>query len=246
MFEINSEQLSAIDPRVEFWGDKRLWPNEGIDHAFFATALHRVAGFIFKDQWTGSEPTTIGCQPIRTQLDTLTREHDIREATNILYHCHAGYRDRAQMCLANSQAAPLPSPDEWLVAFTISQQISDETWAAVHRFEHVLRIMELLFESGMVVAAVREHHSGYPQPIAPQIWLNECRRAWFATCQIDQQRPYSKIPVRQGGRWLVGVEVPKLVAEGGEEQRRRLARDARESQHDARDNASARRAQGDR
>ena len=76
-----------------------------------------------------------------------------------------------------NQAAPLPTPDEWQVAVAISRQLADQSWAAYNRFVRVLRLLAVLFESGLVIAALRANKYGRPVAMESSHWLNECNDA---------------------------------------------------------------------
>lgn len=171
-------------------------------HSFAARVIHDLGALLFPDTWTSEEPGVILNAPIRHRHDTATPPADVQRAARLLYHCHHGYRARADRDIASGLGLPIPSPDEWTIAHGVSQQLWDAAVTAFNRYRTVIDTLVSLFELGIVVAASRPNLAGDFRPIAPGDWLNECYPSWFATCQLDPIMPYIRVPVREGGGWL--------------------------------------------
>lgn len=195
-------QFPAIDPRVEFWSDVGRWPRETYRHSFLANVVHNLGKLLFRETWTGEEPATVIVYPIRPVLDTATSPADIEMAVLILRANHLGFRARADAAHAVGQPAPMPTADEWPIAHALSRQIADATWGAFKRYWDVVTTLVTVFELGIVTAARRHHVVGHPEPIPTSHWINEIYPSWFATCQIDPERPFCGVPVRDGGDWI--------------------------------------------
>ena len=192
----------AIDPRVEFWSNPAHWPRETVRYSFLARIVHDLGSRLFRDTWTGEEPATPILYTIRPVLDTATSASDVRIAAAILYQQHAGFRERADAAHAIQHPAPMPTADEWPIAFALSRQMADASWAAYKRYWDVVTTLVTLFELGIVMGARRHHVFGDPEMIPPAHWINEVFPSWFSTCQIDPERPFCGVPVRDFGDWI--------------------------------------------
>lgn len=206
-----TSKFPAVDPRVEFWSDPDRWPRETYRHSFLANVVHDLGKLLFREAWTGDEPATVIVYPIRPVLDTATSPADVEMAVHILRDYHAGFRVRADAVQAVGQPAPMPTADEWPIAHALSRQIADATWGAFKRYWGVVTTLVTVFELGIVTAARRHHVVGHPEPIPTSDWINEIYPSWFATCQIDPERPYCGVPVRDGGDWIY-VELASYFA----------------------------------
>lgn len=196
------DNLPSIDPRVEFWSDRSQWPRDFAGFVFLPDIVHDLGRLLYGPEWTGKEPSTQLVYPIRHVLDTATSAADIALATTILEATHAGYQAKANAARANGQPLPLPAADEWPIAFALSRQLADVVWTQYMRYGGVMTTLVRLFELGIVATARRNHQAGPPIAIASHEWINEVYPSWFATCQIDPERPFSGIPIRDGGDWI--------------------------------------------
>ena len=194
-------RATSVDPRVEFYSAPRDWPRESYKHRFMGRAIHDVGQLMFRDNWTGEEPSTAVVFSIRPRLDAATPPGDIRVATSILNCLHAGYQQRAAAVMKDGWPAPMPTPDEWAFAAGIALQLSDRSWTAFKRYLAVVDVLTTVFEMGIVQAALRPHFAGDPETVPASQWINECYLAWFATCQVDPANPFSRAPIRWGGSW---------------------------------------------
>lgn len=204
-------QATSIDPRVEFYSSPVDWPRDSYKHRFMGRAVHDVGQLMFQEEWTGEEPSTVLVFAIRPRLDAATPPSDVYQAISILNCLHSGYQQRAAAARNDGWPAPMPTPDEWAFAAGIALQLSDRSWAAFKRYLAVLDVLTTVFEMGIVQAALRPHLAGDPETILPSQWINECYRAWFATCQLDPSNPFSRVPVRWGGSWWY-VDKPSYYA----------------------------------
>ena len=205
------ENLPFIDPRVEFWSNRSQWPRDFTGFVFLPDVVHDLGRLLYGVEWTGNEPSVQIVYPIRHVLDTATTAADIALATTLLEAAHAGYQIRAQSARAIGQPLPMPTADEWPIAYALSRQVADTIWTQYMRYVGVMTTLVRLFELGIVTAARRNHQVGPPIAIASHEWINEVYPSWFATCQIDPERPFSGIPIRDGGDWIY-VDIASYVA----------------------------------
>jgi hypothetical protein len=196
----NEPALTSL--RVEFWRDPDAWPKDSSQFAFLGRIVHDVGRLLYGDSWTGHEPATIPVAPIRPKLDGKTPEHDIRTAIHLLSHFNSSYEERAVAAHASGEGPPLPDTAEWAYAYAISKRMSEGSFELLRRFHEVGCLLETLFENGWVQTAIRPNRGGAARPVVPGDWFNEATGAWFATCQIDRNDPFSGIPIIGYGDWI--------------------------------------------
>lgn len=196
------ETQTQIDPRVEFWSNPQYWPREATGVTFLGRVVQHLGGVMYGNNWTGQEPYTIVIYAIHRKLSAETPKHDIDYACRVLYQRHLSYRQRADIAFAAGEPCPLPTEDEWAVAFALSAQIEDETRSALNRYSFVIRVLVRVFELGIVQTALRPYEAGLLTPMTRGDWFNECYFAWFATCQVHPEFPFNQPPLRYGGRWI--------------------------------------------
>lgn len=196
--------VPLIDARVEFWsGTGSPWPRDWHLHTFAARIVHRTGRLLYRQEWQGTEPETILAHPLPAKHDLSTRRDELEWAIFLLRLYHHAYADRYREAIQTLEPAPIPSPDEWQFAVGLSRQISNDTWSAFDRYRNVVDLLVSLLERGVLCAGLRSFHLGEPFALPPGTWFNEVYHAWFATCQVDLERPFSGVPIRAGGHWIM-------------------------------------------
>lgn len=196
--------VPLIDARVEFWsGTGSPWPRDWHLHTFAARVVHRIGRLLYRQEWLGTEPETILVHPLPAKHDLSTRRDELEWAIHLLRLYHRPYADRYREALQALEPAPIPSSDEWQFAVGLSRQISNEAWSAFDRYRNVVDLSVSLLERGVLRAGLRSFHLGEPIALPPGTWYNEVYHAWFATCQVDVERPFSGVPIRAGGHWIM-------------------------------------------
>jgi hypothetical protein len=196
--------VPLIDARVEFWsGAGSPWPRDWHLHTFAARIVHRTGGLLYRQEWLGTEPETFLVHPLPAKHDLSTRRDELEWAIFLLRLYHRSYADRYREALLMLEPAPIPSSDEWQFAVGLARQISNETWSAYDRYRNVVDLLVSLLERGVLRAGLRSFHLGEPFALPPGTWYNEVYHAWFATCQVDLERPFSGVPVRADGHWIM-------------------------------------------
>ena len=193
----------SVNLREEFWsGNGADWPRDGRGHIFASRIIRKVGKLMHRNAWTGHEPSTRVFPPLREFYDARITQDELAFGIDILRHMHEGYRARWGREIVRGGAPPIPTPDEWTFAVGVSKRISYESWSAYCRYESVVKFLVNLLEQGILRAALRPFHFGDPLVLQPDYWFSECFLSWFATCQVDIERPWSRQPVRTGGHWI--------------------------------------------
>ena len=196
--------VPTIDPRIEFWsGGGARWPRDWHLHIFAGRIVHMTGRLLYGQNWDGTEPETVLIHPLPARFDSATRPDELRWAIALLVRNYVPYSDKCNTAVIAGEPPPNPEPDEWQFAVGLSRQISNETFAAYDRYRQVVELLVSLLERGILRAALRPFFLGEPQPLPPGSWYNEVFLSWFATCQVDVERPFTGIPVRRSGHWIV-------------------------------------------
>ena len=196
--------VPKIDARVEFWsGEGARWPRNSHRYIFAGCAVHATGRLIYRQDWSGTEPETILVHPLPARFDTATRRDELDWAVFLLVRYYPPSAEKHQKARLASEAASFPEPDEWQFAVALSRQISNDSVAAITRYNQVVDLLVSLLEQGVLRAALRPYFLGDPESLPSGTWYNEVYHAWFATCRVDVEKPFTGVPTRFGGHWIV-------------------------------------------
>ena len=202
--------LFCEDARMRFWRDVASWKVNSSSHLFLARVVHQLGHEMFPGEWTGEEPGAPWFKPLPPALDACTLDGDVARAQRLLLQHHAGYRER--LATPDQIFLPIPTQEEWSVAFELSRSLAELTKPLFERFIAVVHMLIALFECGALPTAVRELDGGYLEPLHPVIWNGENVAVRFRTCIfIQRHRSLPKRSRKAGCRYLSNARHSKSI-----------------------------------
>lgn len=195
-------QGGAVEPRIRFWSDELLWPDDSPTHVFLARVTHYVGRMFWGAAWTGSEPTVELVAPLPNFYDTQVDHQEILRACHLLFEHDSAFKNRCPDYAVYLDKWPMPTEEEWSRACVISQRLSDERRQVFNRFFQLCSHLSSAFKDGTIMTATRGFDGG-PEIVQDRsFWNTENYWPRFCTCQIDPQEPYRRTIVPTGGAYI--------------------------------------------
>ena len=196
--QFSGSTASRPDPRLAFWKNHFLWPEDTPSHVFLARAILKVGEVLYGDKWNGKEPLAEQVEPLPETLDPFTVTAEVLRGSSLLLEYSPDYRRR---CDARSKLVS-PTEEEWATIVPVAKALAEERRQSLMRFYDVCQRLARTFRNGVVLTSCRAFDGGPVRDLDCSIWNTEYFWGRFDSCRIDLSDPFSQRPSSQSGSWL--------------------------------------------
>ena len=183
-------ETAYIDPRIAFWSSPQSWPDKSPTHLFLGDVVHQVGKTFYGDGWTGTEPQTELVVPLPQELHASVNSVEIRRACRLLFEHDPEYRARCPQLAEYLLNWPIPTPEEWARAVTLTLSLAEARRSEFSRYIEVCQRLAYAFKHGRILTATRGIGGGQEYPQDRYFWNTENFWERFATCQVDVLEPF--------------------------------------------------------
>lgn len=192
-----------LEPRVQFWKNQTLWPQDAGGFIFAARAL-LIAGRQLVQQWQDDAPHTSYDRELPKTLWLSTPVHEIQRGVNILRRSNTAYRQRVGPggLFSRFDESEFPTTAEWAEAVAISDSCRAQNWERLLPFFRVSLALEKACLQGKLLSAARPFAGGL---IVEQDWhFWNYEHAWmrFDLCRVNLSEPDRYVTADEKAHWL--------------------------------------------
>ena len=192
----------AGNPRVTFWSDPALWPDDPPGYVFLARTIQHLGQLTYGQTWLGLEPATEIITPLPESYQASMPSAELQRGCRLLFDHHENYKARCPTYAHLLEHWPMPTEQEWKEAVAISRTLAHQSQVDFGRFVEVCSRLLRAFRGGNIITATRAVGGGEMWEQSQWFWNTENFWGRFHTCRVDPLSPYQAGVVVEDGEYI--------------------------------------------